>query len=337
MKKIVNAFTLISVSAFLLCACNNNQKPDSHEESKYIDLILLGGQSNAAGYSAILDNETETFENVRYAGMTDKTLIGNEVTIGSDFLTTKEKYRDEVTGGLGYSPNHIGPEYGMAKYLNERYGEEDELLIFKTAAGGTTMSNVSSNLSGVYGNWYPRSLWPENYEPNITTATPDNKATGILYKLFIENFKLVYNSLIEDGYEVNILGMVWSQGESDADLGGDWLANYGNLLRTFINDIRTDISEITEDEWYEDNLPFVVVKCATTYFGYNREVNFKLRTQQENVASSMNAVATVETSDLIVIQENGQRAPGCVDDWHQCFKDMVTVGQRCVDALDSLL
>ena len=210
-------------------------------------------------------------------------------------------------------------------------------MIIKTAAGGTTLSNVKSGLSGTYGNWYPRSLWPEDYDPNIETASTSNNATGILYKLFIENFRAVYSSLVEDGYEPTVLGMCWMQGESDADLGGTYLSNYGTLLRAFINDVRSDVAEITGDDWFIDNMPFVIGKIAPTYYGYNRPVNIQIRTTQDNIARAMSGVDVAETQDLIIIKENGQRNTGCEDDWHFNFADMTTLGERFADKLMDLL
>ena len=327
MKKLL---LLVSILLFSGCSSNNNTHSSSSIEEKKtpIDVILLAGQSNAAGYSAVLENETEEFDNVRYAGMTDKTMIGDQITIGSDFITSKDKYTSSITQGLGHADNYIGPEYGIAKELNDEYSDKHPLMVIKTASGGTTLSDVSSNLSGTFGNWHPKSLWKDGYTPDTDTPSKTKAATGLLYKLFIDNFRMVYNTLVEDNYEVNILGMVWMQGESDADLGGTYISNYGNLLRTFINDVRSDIGEITNDDWLRNEMPFVIGKIATTYYGYNRDVNIRIRQQQDNVANVMDNVECVETEDLVIIKANGQRNEGCVDDWHFNFNDMVTLGKR---------
>ena len=328
--------TLITILPLLiLFSCVNQEAPktSSTPAKKEIDMVILAGQSNAAGYSAILENKTETFQNTVYAGETDRVLIGNEFKKGTDFLSSSDKYVQGIRGGLGYTSSHIGPEYGIAKKLSSNYNENKKLMVLKTAAGGTTLADVSSNLSGVYGNWYPRSLWEDGYTPNIEASSPKNDATGLLYHLLVENFRLVYEDLIDDGYKVNILGVCWSQGESDADLGGEAVYNYPRLLETFITDLRFDIADITGESLYEDELPFVIGKIAPTYYGYNRSINFQMATKQDEVASSMDYVYAFSTDDLIVIQQNGKRNEGCLDDWHFNFADMTTFGERFAQAL----
>ena len=337
------AICLAMMTAFLLFSACSNKKPEEggnkedppSAEKKPIDIYLLAGQSNAAGYSPIQNNQTETFDNVTYAGMTDVTLIGSSYSRGTDYLSSPNKYVHGVRGGLGYDSTHIGPEYGMAKAINDDY-EDKEVMILKTAAGGTTLADVNSNLSGVFGNWYPRSLWPNGYEPNIVTASKDNKATGILYKLFVENIKTVYNQLVADNYEPTFVGVAWAQGESDADLGANGISKYGETLEVFINDLRQDIAELTGDEWYEDYLPFAIMKIATSYVSYNRQANLQLINQQNNVAHKMENVETVETSDLLIKLSDGSRNVGVEDDWHFNFNDMTTLGERFIETINGM-
>ena len=329
------------LSILFLCACSSNPSTSESSSSskpakKEVDMILVAGQSNAAGYSPIQSNQTETYLNVTYAGETDRTLRGDTMTIGSDYLSSPSKYVHGVRGGLGYSNEHIGPEYGIAKALNDDYVGDKELVIAKTAAGGTTLSDVDSNLSGVYGNWYPRSLWNDGYEPNIDEASKNNPATGLLYKLLVENFTKVFNTYKKDGYSINVLGVCWMQGESDADLGSGYVYNYGKLLTAFIKDLRLDVAELTGLTEDEEGLPFVIGKIAPTYYGYNRSINFSIREKQEEVATALEGVDTVETDDLIVVQKDGSYNEGCVDPWHFNFKDMVTFGGRFAEKIKEL-
>lgn len=342
-KTLKSCFLLASLSALLIGCDNssnhggNNNPPAPHvEEEKTIDIILLSGQSNAAGYSPIQNNQTETFENVMYAGMTDKVFIGNNATISSDFLSDVNNWKQEVTAGLGYSTRHIGPEYGIAKYFNDSYDEDHKLLIVKTASGGTTLADVSSNASGYYGNWYPRSLWPAGYTPDIRRTYSTNKATGLLYKLMIENFKFVYNTLVEEGYEPNILGVCWSQGESDADLGGNYITNYGSLLETFIKDVREDVAEITGDDSYIENLPFSIAMTCPSYNGYNRNANFQIRSQQQSVAFHTENCEAIDLKDAVVVKENGQYNDGCEDPWHYNFADMTRSGLTLAESIERM-
>lgn len=212
-------------------------------ESTPIDMYLIGGQSNAAGYSRIGANTTETFENVAYSGITEVNFRNGSGEAISTAALEYSNIKWQVTGGLGTDSAKIGPEYGMAKVLNQYYTGDKKAFIFKTAAGGTSLLDKTRELSERMGNWYPRSLWEEGYTPNIRQNIVGNDATGILYEFFVENFRKVYNGLVANGYAPQVKGMVWMQGETD--LYGDY-EQYGDTLKTFISDIMHRILTLSE-------------------------------------------------------------------------------------------
>lgn len=287
-----------------------------------IDMYLIGGQSNAAGYSVIRSNPTETFKNVAYSGITD---VNFRNGMGESISTSALDYSNikwQVTGGLGADSTKIGPEYGMAKVLNEYYTGDKKAIIFKTAAGGTSLLDKTIELSEKRGNWYPRSLWEEGYKPDITQNIVGNDPTGLLYEFFVENFKKVYNGLVDNGYEPQIKGMVWMQGETD--IRGDY-EQYGNTLKTFISDIREDIFKITNDEQTKA-MPFVIGKIAPSFSAWNNVNVPKIQEQQERVANEVGGVATVSTDDLIIVREDG--TINGTDRYHFNFQDAFKLGCR---------
>ncbi|MDD6994968.1 MAG: hypothetical protein SPH68_01145 [Candidatus Borkfalkiaceae bacterium] len=87
--------------------------------------------------------------------------------VSSDYTQTFASVKKSVTGGLGHISDRIGFEYGIAQELNNHYSAESPVMIFKTASGGTSLLDTTLELSDKFGNWYPRSLWEEGYEPNI--------------------------------------------------------------------------------------------------------------------------------------------------------------------------
>lgn len=300
------------------------------EEAKVIDMYLIAGQSNAAGYSPVYDSDKdkiEKFQNVWYAGMTDNRLCGSSGSgyVGSDSTQSFNDFKKSVTTGLGRNGTTIGPEYGIAKTINEMYADSDkQAMIFKTAAGGTSLLDDTRESSRDFGNWYPRSLWKDGYDPDISAYSPTNAATGILYKLFVENFGRVYNELVDNGYKPVVKGMAWMQGETN--LNGNF-ALYGTTLQAFITDIRNDLMEITGDDTLTA-MPFVIGKIAPTFAYYNNPNVPKMHEQQEAVANAMgSSVITVSTDDLIIVGPDG-RMPGCPDNYHFCFNDALTLGQR---------
>ena len=308
-------------------------RADESSSKQKLDMYLIAGQSNAAGYSHVPSN-TETFENVAYAGETDKTLCGSNTTSAkSDFLSSFDKYRWSVTAGLGATGAHIGPEYGMAKVLNERYATGDtKAFIFKTAAGGTYLLDKGGSLSTSYGNWYPRSLWPSGYTPNVDSASTNNDPTGILYQLFVKNFEKVYNTLVEHNYEPVVKGMIWMQGENDLPGIDD---KYGDTLKAFITDIRTDLVSITGDGSLQA-MPFVIGKIAESFQGWwNQPAGpaqmAEMHRQQERMVTELEAVSTISTDDLIIVGKDGTTMGSDVS--HYSGKDAVILGERFANAV----
>lgn len=296
---------------------------------KKIDMYLVAGQSNAVGYSQILrSSEDQTFSNVWYAGMTEKNFLVDHT--GTDTLSSFSKYKRSVTVGLGSSSAKIGPEYGIAKVLNPLYAGETKAMIFKTAAGGTSLLDNTRELSARYGNWYPRSLWKNGYTPDINAAYENHDMTGVLYALFLENFKNVYNTLKENGYQPRVRAMFWMQGETDIWFSTD---EYKKVMKVFISDVREDLVKITGDESLY-TMPFIIGEIAETFApDQGKTYNGCARNfakMQRTISSEMNdaTVSTVPTADLIIATGHNQPAPGCNDVYHFNFKDQVTLGER---------
>ena len=295
------------------------------EQSKQLDMYLIAGQSNACGYTPHKNQSTKRYENVWYAGMTDKQFVSDKQDSGFSNLFSFDAYYPSVQVGCGTNANYMGPEFGMAKVFNDKYQEETKAFIFKTGAGGTSIHGTAKS---VYGNWYPKSLWPEGYTPNITIPSPDNDPMGILYHLFVENFRLVYNTLKEQGYKPVVKGIAWMQGEQDLSLSG--LMHYRETLSTFVTDIRADLAEITGDKKLKTT-PFVIGKISPSFWNWNNQFVPAMDMAQDMVAEELENVRTISVSDLYITDENDE--PIGPDRCHYSFKDMVTLGERFGNAL----
>lgn len=306
--------------------------------SKNIDMYLIGGQSNAAGYTTVSGLKEEEknvkFNNVMYAGQTDKYITGG---VGQNWLEYAD-FKKYVSAGYGTNIACMGPEYGMAKVLNNAYTSENKAFIFKTAAGGTCLQDEPAVYRGSYGNWYPRSLWSEGYEPDLNNTVLNETYTGYLYKLFVENFKKVYTQLKQNGYNPIVKGMVWMQGEQDVGLGCTGAGkDYAVLLKQFITDIRNDIYSVTGDEKTID-MRFVIGKIATTFATPDNPGVPVINALQDKVARDMDYVETIETSDLIITKydANGKIVNVGTDQYHFNSKDDITLGERFAEKLLSM-
>ena len=285
---------------------------------KEIDVYLIAGQSNAAGYSWHDGKFTEFFPNVWYAAETDNYRDGSY--LGSSHIESFSEFIFGITQGLGTIPDRIGPEYGMAKVFSAHYSKDNPALIFKSAAGGTALRDTAEGESNLYGNWYPRSLWPAGFTPSNADTT------GRQYHLFVENFKKAYRILKENGYLARVRGMVWMQGCSDLSHEEEYAA----LLPVFIADIRNDLVSITADPTLAE-MPFIIGKIATTEASYNNPVVPPFNAVQQHAADTIVNVATVETADLIIVGPDGKNRGR--DPYHFTGEDAVVLGIRFGEAL----
>ena len=289
---------------------------NENKEKNVIDLYLIAGQSNAAGYSDS-GNLSGVFKNVWFAGEVDKMRL-----TGRSSMTTMDSasYLKFVKAGYGIQSNKVGPEYGMAEVFNDYYGGDYPVLLLKSAAGGTALHDETDGQCGDYGNWYPPTMWKGQ------KADPSKAAMGVQYYNLVENLKRICAKLTEDGYTPKVRGMVWMQGERD--LGRDY--SYKTLLTALINDIRKDVAEVTGDKEALE-MPFIIGKIATTFGSYNNPDVPSFNTMLEQVAASMKNVYTVETSDLIIVGP-GEEVLG-TDIYHFNAKDAETLGMRFAQKL----
>ncbi len=295
-------------------------------ELKPIDMYLIGGQSNAAGYSSAKAEAGQTlptgsFDGIMYGGQVDRVI---STGASKQNWLNFSNFKTSVTAGYGASANHIGPEYGMSKVLSANYSVGNKAFIFKSAAGGTSLNDYAAaegSGSYAYGNWYPRSLWADGYTPSLEAGASDY--TGVQYLLFIENFKKVYNELIANGYSPKVKGMVWMQGEED--MGAGYADKYASVLQTFIKDIRNDLTAITGDFGLAE-MPFVAGKIQLHFAQHNNLGAPTINNEISSVAERMTNVATVETADLVMVNSDGSH--NGPDKYHFSVTDAETLGER---------
>lgn len=320
--------------ASVLCGCNridvDNTQPsasggptgnstesvqptiDDEPKGKLIELYLIGGQSNAVGSSEHKGQLPGVYKNVGYAGCCEMMRTG--VPSGQYNL---QKFYWEVKAGYGGTTTRVGPEYGMAQVLDPYYTGETKAFIFKSAAGATNLLNVEFGA----GNWYPRSLWDEGYDPGKTS-----ESMGFQYYWFVENFRLVYNKLVEDGFHPVVKGMAWMQGESDLP----YYRAYEKLIKTFITDLRNDLVQITGDESLYQ-MPFVMGEICTSFDGYNNPHAPKFNAMLADVAAEMENVYVIDTSDFACVDQYGNVVG--TDRYHFNWADMEQLGARFANKL----
>lgn len=182
------------------------------KNNKVAKIILMCGQSNMDGNSYVkyLPNilDSNTLDSFTYG--TEEVKINYIGGFGYnhsnyDFLNVKL--------GQGVSKDHFGPEIGLSKVIIDN--SIKDIFLIKLSLGNSSLIN----------DWYSFSI--------------DNKGSE-LYNYFIHYVNLCISKLEEKDYKVDIISLLFMQGESDAFKG--LCEKYEYYLDTFYKDIKSKFS-----------------------------------------------------------------------------------------------
>ena len=214
------------------------------EEKPTIDVWLIAGQSNAAGYGSNPQGDlladpryTSGFTNVLYYGIGHKNLFLDEFV--------------PVRIGLGLNAGAAGAEIGIASVVGNSAGMS---AVIKVGVGSTYLyPNTTHDISREYGTWTSPSYIARH---NIPT---EGTKTGALYLTFLQTVGDGLDLLRAEGYEPVVRGILWMQGE--AETGTEIYASaYEELIETLIADMRADLGRIAGEDFSE--LPFVMSRIT---------------------------------------------------------------------------
>ena len=175
------------------------------ESAKPIDVYLIAGQSNATG-QGYMANLPDGFTPNR------KVLLFHSGKPHLDGGTEPDTWLP--LHQASESPDRFGPELGFGNRLAELKPDRPIALI-KHAHSGTNL----------YQDW----------EPGKDAADADH--FGPQFKTFVETVQLGLKGLRAQGYEPAIRGMLWQQGESDANKE-QTASDYGKNLARLIARVR---------------------------------------------------------------------------------------------------
>ncbi len=182
----------------------------------------------------------------------------------------------------------VGPEISFGRAMAEAWPDE-EIAIIKYAVGGTSLL-----------------AWDPYWEYNAALLTGD-ETRGSLYKNLLEELD---EALREEDVEIDIVGMLWMQGESDSLVQGPANDYFENFLE-FIEVVRRDVGR--------PNMPFIFGRisqsAAWTYQDTVREA-------QARAETDIPFTKMVDTDDL----------PFISDYIHYNAAGQVTLGQRFAEA-----
>lgn len=203
---------------------------------KKAKVLILAGQSNAVGvgYTKYMREHFDDATVKDFINGYENVLINyfSHYIYSNGFVKTRINCteRDKDT---------LGPEVGIAKYLNEHFPDQKFFLI-KCAIGGTNL----------YHDWLSPStdgyLLNTHKGQSVADLNNDRKDNGGW--CYNELIKIVNESLSilqAQGYTPQITNFFWMQGESDSDFI-ETAENYIKRFDAFYNDFKVEFSSYLE-------------------------------------------------------------------------------------------
>jgi hypothetical protein len=215
-----------------------------------VKVFLMGGQSNMTGFTPL----SEITADLKHEYP--------EAMIWVDGQTTARLAKKwmNLTTGLGWSTSYFGPELGFGPEIAKDLPNEN-IALLKCSWGGTNIVH----------DWRPPS---------------SGDATGDLYKKFI---KTVHDGIAEmpEGLKPEIAGMLWMQGEYDANNTKQAADEYESNLTNLIKDLRA--------EFKSPNMPFIIgqISEAPAWAAFGSTI----RQAQLNVSKNVPYTSMVITND----------------------------------------
>ncbi|MEO7668201.1 MAG: sialate O-acetylesterase [Polyangia bacterium] len=178
-----------------------------------VDVYLLGGQSNATGQGYIKNYPPGLVPNpavhIYHSGAPHL----DSGAAANSWIPLRQ---------ASESPDRYGPEIGFGNEIQKLYPAR-KIYIIKHAHSGTSL----------FQDWVPGA------------TSSDSGAFGPQFTVFVTTVNGGLKGLRDQGLHPVIRGMLWQQGEADADAGGTTAQQYGQNLKAFIARVRQQWSSPT--------------------------------------------------------------------------------------------
>lgn len=178
-----------------------------------VDVYLIGGQSNATGQGYIKNYPPGLVPNpavhIYHSGAPHL----DSGAAANSWIPLRQ---------ASESPDRYGPEIGFGNEIQKLYPAR-KIYIIKHAHSGTSL----------FQDWVPGA------------TSSDSGAFGPQFTVFVTTVNGGLKGLRDQGLHPVIRGMLWQQGEADADAGGTTAQQYGQNLKAFIARVRQQWSSPT--------------------------------------------------------------------------------------------
>jgi Carbohydrate esterase, sialic acid-specific acetylesterase len=248
-----------------------------------IDVYFIGGQSNATGqgytknYPAGFSIDTQV--QLYHSSEIKSTTAGN--------VWSPLRHASEAADGCG---DRFGPELGFGNNIQAAYPGR-RIAIIKHAKSSTNLANQ----------WAPGS------------SGMDTAHFGPEFKTFVATVDGGLKALRDKGMTPIIRGMLWQQGENDADLGGTASSDYGQHLSAFIARVR--------QQWSAPDMLFVYgYVYPKSNYGTGRD---QVRKAEADVDQNSGNALAVKGAFVVLTDDLELRA----NDPNSCYKsDLIHFG-----------
>lgn len=262
-----------------------------------INVILIGGQSNATGQGYV--------SNIPSCFRTDEKVL---LYYSRHLKGTAPAEQVVPLSPASETPDRFGVELSLGTALRKKFPQQ-KWAIIKHARGGTNL----------FRQWNPGK-------------TPHDKQ-GEEYVTFMQTVAEGMEALKKEGHTPVLRAMVWQQGEGDArDIAGmERSRAYGANLNNLVNRIRTDLKAPGLTFIYGSVLP---VPIPVRFPGRElvRQGQKDVAEGAHTALSIRNAVYI--PADDLQLRSMDFRTPLPKDDLHLGTHGMLTLGERFAAALE---
>ena len=269
------------------------------ETAKSIDLLIVAGQSNATGFDT---DPTKLGADDLDALIRFRFRAGDPPPDDHDSISPRNKWsvlsvqppgmpgpksEPRQYGNFSNPSGGFGPEISFARKLKRRdqqLGRVSELAVVKVAFSGTSVAD----------DWDP---------------TGEGKR-GACYRTLVEEVRAAQLLAEAEGLTVNFRGLMWVQGESDANANDS--PKYAERLKAMFETFRSDIKA--------ERLPILVSVNVHFHEGKNKFMPDIIAAQKQ-VGHELSDCRYVDTSEV-----------GLANDVHFNSEGTIEVGKRFASA-----
>lgn len=300
MKKV---FSVLGIILLLASCSGSNDIPSTTSSSleettfvststvevidKNVKVVVLAGQSNAAGYThseylkdTVGEDQYEIYRQGFETVKINYNIDYNKNGSNNKFVNVKL--------GQGCARDRFGPEIGMAEVFSSYL--EENIYIIKYAVGGTTL----------HTDW----------------ASISSGSEGACTKGLYNHLDAALNKLVEEGYTPSIGALCWMQGESDAY--SFYEPHYKSRLENFVKDFRNKYNSYALDE--QINFVDAAINYHNTFVEYE-----KINKTKEEFANTSDYNFFIDTLSLEL--EFDKEPYDNVDIYHYDSASMVELGK----------